>query len=175
VQLLAGALATLGTSVVLIWAAEKVNSDPLVIGGVIAGPGVGGLAVCALGRLSTTYDGDCLATILSSYLGSVVLAIPAGIFGYYALAPSSSDGSDFRPFGALYGAVFGVVVGAAVGATIGWHSSKHRRDQAPAKTLVPIPPRTPTVVPYDWSDLRPRTPTRTPTATFTVPLLTLRF
>src|SRR5204862_1057531 len=83
VQLVAGALATFGTTLALFWAADKANASPLALLGVTAGPGMGGWAVCALGRLSSTYDGNCLGTILSSYLGSVVLAIPAGVLGSY--------------------------------------------------------------------------------------------
>jgi hypothetical protein len=175
VQLLAGGLATFGAGAVLILAGENANAAPLVLAGVAAGPGMGGWAVCALGRLSPAYDGDCFGAILGSYLGSVVFAIPAGIYGYYQLAPRISDGGYDHNIGAAYGAVAGIVIGAAVGATIGWHVTKHRRDQAPAKARDPVSPRTAAVAPHDWSDLRPRTVARSAPVTFSVPLLTLRF
>jgi hypothetical protein len=175
VQLVVGALATFGSSVFLIWAGEQTKAAPLVLAGVAAGPGMGGWAVCALGRLSASYDGACYGTIGGSYLGALVLAIPAAIFGYYELAPPISDGGYDHTFGAFYGAAGGYLLGAAVGAVIGWHLTKQRRNQAPAKTPIPASPQTPASAPYDWSDLRPRTASRTAAATFVVPLLSLRF
>jgi hypothetical protein len=126
-QVLGGALATLGTGLVFIAAASKVRSTPLDYVGAAVAPGVGSWVVCGAGQSSPTYEGSYGPTFVGGYLGAIALGLPMLYVGSAALAPNSSDGGSYRDVGALLGATLGVMIGTAIGATIGWHASKRRR------------------------------------------------
>lgn len=91
-QLFVGALATVGASAVLLLPGAAAHSPPVAIVGLGVGPGIGGWAVCGIGRMSSTYEGDCTGTIVGSYLGFIALGVSAGFIGYYGYPQNNPDG-----------------------------------------------------------------------------------
>ena len=76
--------------------------------------------VCAIGNVSTAYDGSCAAAIGGSYLGSLLLIPMAFVFN------GMGNPNDEVP-AAFVGALLGYVVGTTVGAVVGWNVGRVRK------------------------------------------------
>jgi hypothetical protein len=141
-------------------------------------PAAGAILICAMGRHSRFYGGDCGSSMVGGYLGAVVAGVGLG-FVYYKETTTSgnSDADAWRPLGQfIFGAAVGVVVGTGIGATIGWHLGKHRRQgDAGVAVALSAPPLPPPAALADWPELRARTPAPAGGTVVGIPLLALRF
>lgn len=108
------------------------DSLPLTLAGsavLVAGPAIAGRLVCASGRESEDFEGDCGWSIGGAYLGMLVFLPPTVILRMAADHGASSTFATVVLIG-------GYALGTATGATFGWNRSK--RPRSPDLALQPI-------------------------------------
>jgi hypothetical protein len=176
-QFLVGTLATLAFGFGTAAAFVAARDPTLILFSAVLTPAVGAGVICAIGRQSRFYTGDCATSMAGGYLGAVVVGAGLGLVLYYG-TPLTGNG-DADSFHWLYfveGAALGIVLGTGIGATAFWHLGKHRRQGDTGVAVgLSAPPLPPPAALADWPELRARTPAPAGGVVVGIPLLALRF